>query len=144
MALVPDAELEYLGYTCKHGSHFPRVEMESAENPFFCKDLHRMEYSCNGCGDFRGSALSILRSTGTNDTDIKYVSHKIYAGKPKIDGQPATYATEDEATTLEILCRGEWKNKRRPILINNWEATYFDFDEEKLYYISNTTEIKSG
>lgn len=30
------------------------------------------------------------------------------------------------------LCRGEWKNKRRPILINNWEATYFDFNSEKL------------
>lgn len=30
------------------------------------------------------------------------------------------------------LCRGEWRNKRRPILINNWEATYFDFTAEKL------------
>ena len=38
----------------------------------------------------------------------------------------------------ENLCRGEWKNKRRPILINNWEATYFDFDEEKLYDIAKT------
>ena len=28
--------------------------------------------------------------------------------------------------------RGEWKEKERPILINNWEATYFDFNEEKL------------
>ena len=91
-ALVPDAELTYLSYTCSHGAHFPRVEMESAENPFFSKSLHRMEYSCNGCGDFRPSALSVLRSTGTADTDIQYVSHKIYAGKPKIEGQPATYA----------------------------------------------------
>lgn len=24
----------------------------------------------------------------------------------------------------------------RPILVNNWEATYFDFDEEKLYKIA--------
>ena len=102
--LLPDDELEYLAYTCNHGSHYPRVEMQSDTIPFFSKDVHRMEYSCNGCGDFRGSALSILRSAGTNDTDIKYVSHKIYAGKPKIEGQPATYATEDEATTLEILC----------------------------------------
>lgn len=30
------------------------------------------------------------------------------------------------------MCRGEWRDKRRPILINNWEATYFDFDGEKL------------
>ena len=30
------------------------------------------------------------------------------------------------------LCRSEWAGKERPILINNWEATYFDFDERKL------------
>ena len=26
------------------------------------------------------------------------------------------------------LIRGEYRNKKRPILINNWEATYFAFD----------------
>jgi alpha-galactosidase len=36
------------------------------------------------------------------------------------------------------LCRGEWKLKRRPILVNNWEATYFNFDEEKLFDIAKT------
>ncbi len=30
------------------------------------------------------------------------------------------------------LCRGVWRDKARPVLINNWEATYFDFDEQKL------------
>ena len=34
------------------------------------------------------------------------------------------------------ICRGDYKLKRRPILINNWEATYFDFDGEKLYNIA--------
>ncbi|NRT37098.1 alpha-galactosidase [Clostridium beijerinckii] len=34
------------------------------------------------------------------------------------------------------LCRGKFKNKVRPILINNWEATYFDFDEEKIENIA--------
>jgi len=34
------------------------------------------------------------------------------------------------------LCRGEWKEKQRPILINNWEATYFGFDEKKLLAIA--------
>lgn len=32
----------------------------------------------------------------------------------------------------ERLCHGEWQYKERPILINNWEATYFDFDENKI------------
>ena len=32
----------------------------------------------------------------------------------------------------ERLCRGPWKSKARPILMNNWEGTYFDFDEDKI------------
>lgn len=30
------------------------------------------------------------------------------------------------------LMRSTWTHKKRPILINNWEGTYFDFTEEKL------------
>ncbi|KRL81026.1 alpha-galactosidase [Ligilactobacillus equi] len=30
------------------------------------------------------------------------------------------------------LVRSKFKNEERPILVNNWEATYFDYDEEKL------------
>lgn len=34
------------------------------------------------------------------------------------------------------LARGYWRDRERPILINNWEATYFDFDEERLLTIA--------
>lgn len=34
------------------------------------------------------------------------------------------------------LIRGKYKDKKRPILINNWEATYFDFNTEKLLDIA--------
>lgn len=34
------------------------------------------------------------------------------------------------------LCRGVYRDKRRPILINNWEATYFNFNEEKLLQLA--------
>lgn len=36
----------------------------------------------------------------------------------------------------EHICRGKYKYARRPILINNWEATYFDFNEEKILKIA--------
>ncbi|MGN0421313.1 MAG: alpha-galactosidase [Lachnospiraceae bacterium] len=35
------------------------------------------------------------------------------------------------------LARGVWRDKARPILINNWEATYFDFNEDKLLEIAH-------
>ena len=34
------------------------------------------------------------------------------------------------------LIRSPYLHKKRPILINNWEATYFDFDEKKLLEIA--------
>lgn len=30
------------------------------------------------------------------------------------------------------LCRGEYRDKRRPILVNTWEAVYFNINEDKL------------
>lgn len=34
------------------------------------------------------------------------------------------------------LMRGRWRDAERPVLINNWEATYFDFDEVKIKQIA--------
>jgi Alpha-galactosidase len=36
----------------------------------------------------------------------------------------------------ERLCRGKYQFEERPILINNWEATYFDFTAEKIEEIA--------
>ena len=40
------------------------------------------------------------------------------------------------------LIRGKWKDIKRPVLINSWEAAYFDFDDDKVFqeyldYIQN-------
>jgi alpha-galactosidase len=36
----------------------------------------------------------------------------------------------------EHICRGKYQFAERPVLINNWEATYFDFNEEKILKIA--------
>lgn len=36
----------------------------------------------------------------------------------------------------EHICRGRYKHEQRPVLINNWEATYFDFNKEKILNIA--------
>ncbi len=38
----------------------------------------------------------------------------------------------------ERLARGAWRDRPRPILINNWEATYFGFDADKLVEIARS------
>ena len=70
----------------------------------FSLDVQPMEYSCNGSGDYRLAALSIKDSMGRTTTDIRYLDHKIYDGKPKLKGLPATYCNDDsEAQTLELI-----------------------------------------
>lgn len=34
------------------------------------------------------------------------------------------------------LCRGPFRDQERPILVNNWEATYFDFNADKIESIA--------
>lgn len=34
------------------------------------------------------------------------------------------------------LCRGKYKEKVRPVLINSWEACYFDFTGEDIYHLA--------
>lgn len=36
------------------------------------------------------------------------------------------------------LARGYWRDRPRPILVNNWEATYFQFNEGKILDIART------
>lgn len=70
----------------------------------FSLDVQPMEYSCNGSGDYRLAALSIKDSMGRTTTDIRYLDHEIYDGKPKLKGLPATYCNDDsEAQTLELI-----------------------------------------
>lgn len=38
------------------------------------------------------------------------------------------------------LVRGYWRDKERPILVNNWEATFMNFNEEKLLTIAKSAK----
>ncbi len=37
---------------------------------------------------------------------------------------------------MNHVLRSRWTHRKRPILVNNWEATYFDFDESKIYALA--------
>ena len=40
----------------------------------------------------------------------------------------------------EHITRGPWKDKERPVLINSWEASYFDFTESSLLKLAKTAK----
>ncbi|MGY5240453.1 alpha-galactosidase [Clostridium tertium] len=66
------------------------------------------EYPSYGNTDLRSPAVQIKLSNGTTVTDFRYDSHKIFKGKKKLKGLPATYVENDkEAETLEITLKDE-------------------------------------
>ncbi|MCX7951282.1 MAG: alpha-galactosidase [Clostridiales bacterium] len=75
----------------------------SGEDRSFSLDTIPQEYPAYGNTDFRTPAYQIQLENGSTITDLSYVGYKIFKGKPKLKGLPATYVeNDDEAETLEI------------------------------------------
>ena len=64
-----------------------------------------MEYPTGGIGDYRESCLNIRNAAGNMGCELHYTGHEIYKGKKGLKGLPASFATEDEAETLEITLK---------------------------------------
>ena len=50
-------------------------------------------------------------------------------------------STQMHAFVREHIVRGEWKRKTRPILLNSWEAAYFNFKESNLCKLAKTAKV---
>lgn len=96
---VPDEDLTYLLRLDE--SPFTPATNDRDRASFM--DTLPFEYPCFGIGDYRESAFKIMDANGMSTCDLRYVSHKMYEGKPKLEGLPATFATEESGcSTLEI------------------------------------------
>ena len=80
-------------------------------HPNFCFHLEK--------GEAFDTPQAILSYSGTGLTKLSQQYHEIIR---------------------EHICRGAYKHAKRPILINNWEATYFDFNEEKILKIAEQAQ----
>lgn len=86
-------------------------------------DLLRMQMGINSF-DFRWK-LDAGESFETPEVVLTY-------SKDGLNGMSQNF---HEAIKKKFL-RGQWKNRLRPVKVNNWEATYFDFNERKLLQIA--------
>lgn len=72
-------------------------------DPTFSLDTLPLEYPSYGNSDFRSPAYKIQLENGSTISDARYKRHRIFRGKPKLEGLPATYVeVENEAETLEL------------------------------------------
>lgn len=60
-------------------------------------------YPATGTGDYRNCAITVVDASGHRVCQLEYDRHRIYAGKPKLSGMPATFG--DNCQTLEITMR---------------------------------------
>ena len=102
---------------------------------------HKELFECDGYGRAR-----VL--TGINDFMFRW---KLLPGEEFAAPEAVVCFAPDEdalscrmhAFVSEHILRGKWKKRERPVLINNWEGTYFDFNEEKILNIARAAK-KAG
>ena len=73
----------------------------TSQDRTFSLDTLALEYSSNGLGDFRTSAIEVRNAKGTA-LDLRYQGHRIYKGKKELAGLPASFGNEEQVETLEV------------------------------------------
>ncbi|MBZ4683844.1 MAG: Alpha-galactosidase [Fusobacteriales bacterium] len=124
----------YYGKKIKHKQDFsnllkivptPASVCEFEEDPIFSLENIKQDYPSYGKGDFRQPAYHIEQENGSRITEFSFHSFKIYSGKPKLLGLPATYVeNEDEAKTLEIKLFDKLLNAELIL----YYSTFYDYD----------------
>lgn len=98
--LEADSDLSYLIQRADRG--FSGNPYEARYDRTFSLDYFPQEYSCFGNGDYRADSIQTIHADGSNVTDLRYKSHKIYPGKYRLPGLPAMFWREEEGDSLEI------------------------------------------
>lgn len=108
---------ECFGFSLVYSGNFiAQAEVDQICQTRFVMGIHPESFSWNleGGGSFQApEVILVFSSTGLENLSHKY--HDLFRGH---------------------VCRSKFMNQPRPILINNWEATYFDFDDQKLLAIA--------
>ena len=89
-------------YLMRAGEHPFTPETNSRDRLSFL-DCFPMEYPTGGVGDFRESAIVVRNSAGHRALQLTFDSYNSYKGKKALEGLPATWGSEDDTETLELV-----------------------------------------
>lgn len=94
---IPDFNMGYL-------TRIAQRDMPSLRNRerLGFMDALPTEFPGHGIGDMKESCLRLETPEGARACGLTYHSHRIYGGKPKLEGLPATYGAGEDCTTLEL------------------------------------------
>jgi alpha-galactosidase len=98
------------------GNHFGGVEVDSQFKVRALLGLNPADFSWHlAPGETFQTPELILATSATGLGGLSLQYHRLYRDR---------------------LVRAPWRDRERPVLINNWEATYFDFTADKLVAIA--------
>ncbi len=116
-----ETEGEALGFSLIYSGNFlAQAEVDNWNVTRFTMGIHPLNFNWKlepGESFQTPEAVAVYSENGLNGMSQTF--HKLYQKR---------------------LARGYWRDRPRPILINNWEATEFDFTEEKLISIARTAK----
>ena len=102
-------------------------------------ESHSFEFATFGNADLRFPSLKLKFADGSVISEFKYKGHKIYDGKPKLNGLPATYVENpDEAQTLEVELYDELKKVTVILMYSVFEE--FDIITRSIKVINNSED----
>ncbi len=114
IGLSPEGYVGHIYYGRKLGSEGNNYLLHMEEAPFTPSvrerekasfmDFFPMEYPAGGIGDYRESCLDVRGGSGSIGCELLFKEYRITKGKPVLPGLPASFGTEDEAETLELVC----------------------------------------
>lgn len=117
IALTDDRYVCHLYYGSRLEETDLRYLLREDEGPFTPSSNKRetgsfldsapMEYPESGMGDYRESALRIRSAAGYRASELVYEGYEIMAGKPRLEGLPATWGADSACSTLKIYCRDQ-------------------------------------
>lgn len=116
MVSAPDATEttgECYGFNLMYsGNHYEAVEISSFDKTRICAGINPTNFSFTLAPqeDFEAPE-AVMTYSKDGHTGMSHNMH---------------------AFVREHVVRGEWKYRERPVLLNSWEANYFDIDEGKL------------
>jgi alpha-galactosidase len=115
---IGDDDVRYLLRT----DEVPAPSVKKREKCSFL-DSFPMEMPGNGTGDYRDGCIEILDGGGHNAVELRYASHRIYNGKPALEGLPATFADENGCMTLELHLKDEAAELEVVVLMSVFEGS---------------------
>lgn len=94
------------------GNHYSAVEADSHDHTHVVMGINPQSFGWKLCkGDEFEAPEAVFAYSSEGFEGLSHIMHNFI---------------------LNHIVRGEWAKKERPIVLNSWEAAYFDINEEKL------------